>query len=71
MANTQSDEAHQLCQMLQLAYPDANRAMLTLPELYQMIITLPDYQEWPRPSDKELQAILWQWMRQAGEEAAC
>ncbi len=66
-----SNETQAICQMLQLAYPDANRAMLTLPELYQMITKLPDYQEWNRPSDKELQAILWQWMRQTGEEAAC
>lgn len=71
MVNDKREEIVQISRMLQLAYPDANRAILTLSDLYQLITKLPDYQNWARPSDKELQAILWQWMRQAGEEAAC
>ena len=71
MVNVSQDEIRNICQQLQLAYPDANRAMLSLPEFYQLIVKLPDYQAWPMPSDKQLQAMLWQWMRQVGEEAAC
>jgi FeS assembly protein IscX len=53
---------------LMQAYPDTDRIALTLDALKGMVTSLPQFQGPAEPPRKiYLEAILWTWMRLAGE----
>jgi len=62
-------EQDRIAKALLTTYPDQDRLALTLEQLRQLIVALPDFQDTPQPPGEPwLNKILWTWMRLAHAE---